>query len=328
MTKFLLIRFSSIGDIVLTTPVIRCLKEQYSDEVEIHFLTKSSFADLVQHNPYISKCHFLGDSTSALIQKLKEEQFDYIIDLHHNLRTLRIKKALGIQAHSFKKLNIEKWLLVNFKKDKLPQKHIVDRYMETLESFGINNDGKGLDYFYPNNFQIDPSQLGLPHKYIALVMGAQFNTKKFPFQKVEELCQTLQIPVVLIGGPEEKTEGEIIASKLQHVTSLCGKTGLLESAKVVENALVVVCNDTGFMHIASAFQKPVVSIWGNTVPEFGMYPYLEKNSFSIHEVKNLNCRPCSKIGFKECPKKHFNCMNQQNLEEIRLQIQAFISLHS
>ncbi|MCB0476520.1 MAG: glycosyltransferase family 9 protein [Crocinitomicaceae bacterium] len=325
VTKFLIIRFSSIGDIVLTSPVVRCLKNQFNGEVEIHFLTKSQFADLVQFNPYIDRCHFLEESTSDLIQKLKEEQFDYIIDLHHNLRTLRVKKALGVKTFAFNKLNIEKWLLVNFKKDKMPHLHVVDRYMETLSSFHIQNDGKGLDYFYPDSFSFNASKFSLPNNYLAFVIGAKFNTKRLPQEKVEEICSQIATPIVLIGGKEEEEEGEKIASKFSHVLNLCGQTSLMESAKIVEKADVIVCNDTGFMHIGAAFQKNMVTVWGNTVPEFGMYPYLESDKFSQHEVQGLKCRPCSKIGFAECPKKHFNCMNQQNVKEILEKIQGFIS---
>ena len=146
MAKFLIIRFSSIGDIVLTTPVIRCLKKQVPD-AEVHFLVKNSFRSVVEHNPYIDKLHVLAHSWELMIEELKTENYDHIIDLHHNVKTLRIKKALGKRSFSFYKLNIQKYIYTAFKINTLPRVHIVDRYMRTVESFGVKNDGAGLDYF-------------------------------------------------------------------------------------------------------------------------------------------------------------------------------------
>src|ERR1035437_2371334 len=112
--KFLIIRFSSIGDIVLTTPVVRCLRKKFPD-AQIHYLTKQSFASIVLTNPFINKVHVLKDDLNAIIEELKNENFDYIIDLHHNLRALRIKPVLKkIKSFSFNKLNIQKWVFVPF----------------------------------------------------------------------------------------------------------------------------------------------------------------------------------------------------------------------
>src|SRR5215212_3647437 len=152
--KFLVIRFSSIGDIVLTSPVVRCLKKQ-SPLSEIHYLTKPKFKMVMEHNPYIDKIHVLKDDWKQMIEELKEEKFDYIIDLHHNLRTLRVKKDLKVPAYSFNKLNIEKLVFVKLKWNVMPKHlHIIDRYMETVQSFGVANDGKGMDYFIPQDQEI------------------------------------------------------------------------------------------------------------------------------------------------------------------------------
>ncbi|MEQ9415680.1 MAG: glycosyl transferase, partial [Cyclobacteriaceae bacterium] len=127
--KILIIRFSSIGDIVLTTPVIRVLKTQV-DNAEIHYATKARFAGLLKENPYVDKLHLLDDKLGLLITDLKREKFDHIIDLHNNLRTRIIKFSLGVKSSSFNKLNWEKWLMVNLKINKLPSLHIVDRYLQ------------------------------------------------------------------------------------------------------------------------------------------------------------------------------------------------------
>lgn len=325
--KILILRFSSIGDIVLTTPVIRNLKAQLKD-VEIHYATKESYKSILEANPYINKIHTLGDSLNELVRALREENYDYIIDLHHNLRTLIIKTRLGIKSHSFDKLNRQKWLYVNFKVNKLPNRHIVDRYMDTIKPLGVEMDGFGLDYFIPDKDEVENDWLPATHRksYIAFAIGGQFTTKKLPVKRMIEVCDRINKPVILLGGKEDVEVGEEIANfftkKLENesfekgldelgkrtvIFNACGKFNLNQSASIIKNAKVVFSHDTGLMHIAAAFQKKIYSIWGNTSPHFGMYPY--RTEFVIYENNKLKCRPCSKIGFKKCPKGHFKCMN-------------------
>ena len=313
MKKILIIRFSSIGDIVLTTPVIRCLKKQLN--AEVHYLTKSSFKGILNNNPYIDKVHSIEKSISKeLIAELKAENFDFVLDLHHNLRTLRLKNALNIPSKSFPKFNIQKWLLVNFKINRMPKIHIVDRYMETVSSLGIVNDNQGLDYFIPQNLRVNLSRLPDEQAkgYVGLVIGGQHVTKMMPVTKLIEVCERLKEPIVLLGGPEDSSRGEeIVRSVGVKVFNACGKFKLDESASLVQQANSIITHDTGLMHIAAAFKKRIVSVWGNTVPELGMYPYLADPKSKIVEIKGLSCRPCSKIGYSKCPKGHFKCMEHE-----------------
>jgi ADP-heptose:LPS heptosyltransferase len=318
--KFLIIRFSSIGDVVLTTPLVRCLKNQVAS-AEIHYLIKSSFRPVIASNPYIDKIHCLEESLDTVIKDLEKEDFDYIIDLHHNLRSLKVKEALAKKSYSFNKLNIQKWLYTSFKWNRLPHVHVVDRYMETVERFGVKNDGLGLDYFITEEERIKPSDLPTSHQagYIGIVIGAALNTKKYPLQKVKDLCGSLKHPIILLGGLEDANEGERIAAvDSVKIYNSCGRFSLNESADLVRGAKLIVTNDTGLMHIAAAFKRPAVTLWGNTVPEFGMYPYygdqylstLTELPYDIFEIKHLSCRPCSKIGYDVCPKGHFKCMER------------------
>ena len=300
--KFLVIRFSSIGDMVLTTPVARCLKKQVPD-AQIHYLTKLRFHQLVDPNPDINKVHLLEESISPLIKALRKEKFDYLVDLHHNLRTAKIKSALGVESFSFPKLNLEKWMMTTFKWNLLPHIHIVDRYMKTVESFGVKNDGMGLDYFIPENERVKESDIPASHLagYIGIAIGAAHNTKKLPVHKLQELCARLDHPLILLGGREDyENAREIAGVDPVKVYNACGKFGINESADLVRRSKLMVSHDTGLMHIAAAFQKPVISIWGNTIPEFGMAPYYgdrSKQKYDVVEIKNLYCRPCSKIGY-------------------------------
>ncbi|HRG81996.1 MAG TPA: glycosyltransferase family 9 protein [Chitinophagaceae bacterium] len=320
MAKFLIIRFSSIGDIVLTSPVVRCLKQQVP-EAEIHFLVKDKFQSVVAHNPYIDKIHVLAHSWELMIEELKTESYDYIIDLHHNVKTLRVKKALKVKAFSFYKLNIQKYLLTAFKINLLPKTHIVDRYLKTVESFGVKNDGQGLDYFIAEEEQTKLKDIPASHQagYIACVIGAAHNTKKWPVHKWKQFCTEIKHPVILLGGPEDREAAETIASVDDiKVYNACGKFSLNESADLVRKAKLVITHDTGLMHIAAAFKKPIISIWGNTVPAFGMTPYFGAAMVPdvIMQVHKLWCRPCSKIGYNKCPFGHFKCMEKIAVEDL------------
>lgn len=318
--KILIIRFSSIGDIVLTTPVIRCLRKKYGDTAEIHYLTKKAFVGLLVNNPYLDKVVSFEKEVDELIPSLKEENFDFIVDLHKNLRSKRVKLALRKKTYTFSKLNFKKFLLVKLKVNRLPKIHIVERYLNAVRPLGVENDNEGLDYFITNTEEVNPESFGVTENYIAFAIGAQFATKVLPTNKIIEILDGIKQPVVLLGGKMDQDKAKEIIKGLPNskIIDTCGKYSISQSASIVKGASVLITHDTGLMHIASAFDVPIVSIWGNTVPDLGMYAYRPKNpsSTSIHEVEGLKCRPCSKIGYKECPKGHFDCMQKQNAENI------------
>ena len=312
--KILVIRFSSIGDIVLTTPVIRCLKNQI-DSVEIHVLTKKKFSSLYKTNPHIDKVYEYDDSLKKNIEELRLENYDYIADLQKNKRSLRVTRALHKPHNSFPKLNFKKFLLTTFKINLMPDIHIVDRYFKAVEKLGVKNDYQGLDFFISekNDYPLSKLPENFQKGYHAFVIGGTYKTKILPAVKVIEVIKKLNEPVILLGGPDDVERAEEILSAVScqlSAISLVGKINLEQSASIVKKAKSVLTNDTGLMHIAAAFHKNIVSVWGNTVPELGMYPYLpnEKEKCHIVECKDVKCRPCSKLGFKECPKRHFKCM--------------------
>ena len=303
--KILVVRFSSIGDIVLTTPVVRMLKTQLN--AEVHFLTKAPFVSLFKNNPYVDSVFQIDKSINEVISDLKKENYDYVIDLHSNLRTQILKLKLGVSAKSYNKLNWEKFLLTNFKTNILPDVHIVDRYLDTVKFLGITNDNKGLDFFLSAADKLDLAESS--KDYIAFVIGGQHATKILPTAKIISICKKLNKAVLLIGGPDDKARGDEI-SKASGAINTCGNHSLLQSAFLIKNSAYVISHDTGMMHIAAAFKKKIYSVWGNTIPEFGMYPYLSDKNSKMIEVKDLNCRPCSKIGYDKCPKGHFKCMQE------------------
>ena len=387
MRKILVIRFSSIGDIVLTTPVIRCLKKQIQD-AEIHVLTKKKFANIYKTNIYINKVYEYDDSLKKNIEELKSENYDYVVDLQKNKRSVRVTRALGRPHASFPKLNFRKFLLSTFKINIMPDVHIVDRYFKAVEKLNVRNDFYGLDFFISdkNDFPISELPEEFQNGYYAFVIGGTYKTKILPPVKIAEVLKKINKPVILLGGPDDVERAEEIISLVDgqpttdngdinsqiqkdsqvfrfsdsqiqkdfqvfrfsdsqiqkdsqvfsfsdsqiqkdsqvfrfsdsQILNLVGKINLELSASIVKNADSVLTNDTGLMHIAAAFHKNIVSVWGNTVPELGMYPYLPKEPEKCHiiECKDVRCRPCSKLGFKECPKKHFRCMMEIDTDRV------------
>jgi len=258
---------------------------------ELHFLTKGGNKTILYANPYIDRFHFLQPSLYDTVRQLSNQKYDLIIDLHNNIRSSIICLFCGAKTIRFNKANIAKWLKVNFKMDILPKKHIVDRYFEALHPLNIENDHKGLDFF------IEPD-----------------NQFKHPFLTKKKISRHF----VLLGDKNDVISANIIAKLFpSKVLNLCGKINLQQSASIIKNANAVITGDTALMHIAAAFNKIIFSIWGNTIPQLGMYPYLFKygknlsiKDLHIYENNNLNCRPCSKIGYNKCPKQHFGCMLQ------------------
>lgn len=337
MPKFLIIRFSSIGDIVLTTPVIRCVKQQVPN-AEIHFLTKKSFKAVTDENPYIDKFFYYDNNLKELKQLLKKENYDYVIDLHKNIRSYLIRFSIRRKTLSYRKLSIEKFLLTKLGINLMPKKHIVRRNLETVFSLGVKDDGRGLDYFIAEKDIVPDEYLPLSHRFgfIAIVIGASYYTKKLPVEKIRDLCVKLNHPVILIGGKEEITEGEqIAAADTIKIYNACGKFNLNQSADLVRKSKLVISHDTGLQYIACAFNKPVLAVWGGTSPKLDVEPYYGKLYMESPDTKfayqnfivaGLTCQPCSNFGTKTCPKGHFKCMKLQDIDAIKLIAEKVIGI--
>ncbi|HEX2898747.1 MAG TPA: glycosyltransferase family 9 protein [Bacteroidia bacterium] len=323
LKKILVIRLSSIGDIVLTSPIIRSLHQCFP-EAAIHFLTKKAFGSLLQHHPQIAKVHLYDGDLGATIRELKAEGFDQVVDLHRNLRSRRIKLQLGVAATTYSK---DRWAVVlhtKFGIGKLPKVHTVERYARAIQPLGCRLDDRGLDFFLPDEARVLAQAIVGRHfseKPIAVVLGGNYFTKRWPKEYFVDLLNGLSLPVLLLGGKSEAEDAQWITERLTvQVLNTVAQHDLLLSAALLEKSRFVITHDTGLMHIATALGLPIYSIWGNTVPELGFAPYKATQSVII-ENKGLDCRPCTKLGYGKCPKGHFNCMMQlhpaQVLEQIR-----------
>lgn len=329
--KILIIRFSSLGDIVLTSPVPRLIKKRFPSS-EVHFLTKKNYSETYINNINISKLYLLDENFFQLYKELKKNNYDLIIDLHNNIRSFILRKLLGVKFLVYNKNRLKRWLIVNLKlKVKIP--HIVDSYIKTLSSMNIKNDNKGLDYFLAKNDFKCLNLLPKLHRksFISLVIGAKHKTKILPTKKLIELCDKINEPIVLIGGKSEikssieienyfknsnkkskELKLQLLLNKKTKIFNLVGKLSINQSASIIKISKKVYTHDTGMMHIAAALNKEIVSIWGSTHPTLGFYPYNSK--FTVIQNDKIKCRPCSKIGHATCPIYNFRCMNELKLD--------------
>jgi ADP-heptose:LPS heptosyltransferase len=298
VTRILVIRFSSIGDIVLTTPIVRGLKTQLDGAVHIDFITKRRFSTLLEGNPHIDRVICIDKRVSEVSDILRQEHYDYVVDLHNNLRSKQVKRLTRSMDFTLDKRNLAKWLYVQTKREILSIGHVVHRGYQTVKALGVNDDGKGLDFF------IDPSQEVAMHTlpeavrngYIAYAIGGQMPGKVLPIEQMVSLCQRIKQPMVLLGGPEDRATGDLVVSACgARVFNACGAFSLQQSASLLRQAQSVLTHDTGLMHIAAALGKKVVSLWFATTPQLGFAPYHPAHG-SVMVEAHCPKRPTSKLG--------------------------------
>lgn len=326
--KILIIRLSSLGDVLLTTPVVRCLKQQVKD-AEIHFLTKDNAMTILVDNKNIDRLWTVDvnstENTKQVINALINEKFDYVVDLHNNWRSRRFRRAMHCKTLVYKKENFHKFLFILTKHNFMSGRHVVDRYMDAVKPLGVKNDNKGMDLFIPEDLQGEAlleqragkKRVGdlIDKPYAVVAFGAQHITKSIPPDKLRMLCYSIELPVLILGDAKDHN----ILSKWglhfdHHVTELCGKTSLMLSAAIISHAEVVVSADSAMMHFAAALHKPVIAIFGATDPALGFTPYCTKHVNCV--VEDLRCHPCSRQGGEKCPRKHYKCMHQQEWQKI------------
>ena len=336
MPKILIIRFSSIGDIVLASPVFRCIKKQMPDAV-VHLVTKLNFRMVTENNPYIDDFFYYDKDLNGLIEALKKQEYDYVIDLHNNIRSNKIKLALKKKSFTIDKLTFQKFLLTKLHINVMPKKHITTRSLDALMELGVKDDGLGLDYFIPEKDIVKQNDIPASHHlgYVAIVIAANYYTKKMPVDKLKELCSEINYPIMLLGGTAEEEAGRLIASiDPIKIYNSCGKFNLNESADLIRQSKLVVSHDTGLQYIACALNKPVLAIWGGTSPKLDVEPYygsafVNNSTFPKYEniVQNLWCQPCSKYGSGKCPLGHFNCMKQLNTDSIATKVHQRLGIN-
>jgi heptosyltransferase-2 len=306
--KILVVRLSSLGDVLLTTPLIRSLKNA-NPKIGIHFLLREEYHDVLINNRYISKLITIKreEATQKTKDILLQNKYDFVIDLQNNLRSRSLTSGLKCPKVRFKKLSLQKFLLVKFKINKLSNAPpIPERYASVIDDLKL--DEEGLDLF--TNNKPTESLKGLTN-LIGFCPGSRHFTKMWPKEYYIELGKKLidkGFNIVLFGGKDDKETCKEISSSLSKCNNLCNNNSILQTTADMKICRAIVCNDSVLMHATCAVKVPVITIFGSTVKEFGFAPYRSKNL--ILENKSLTCRPCSHIGRSSCPKHHFKCMKE------------------
>ena len=317
INKILVIRLSSIGDIILTTPVLRRLHNAYP-EARIDYCTKPPFVPLIASNPRLSAIY--------TTEKLPREGYDLVVDLQNNQRSRAIVRSIDFRHKvKYRKENWKKWLMVQCKINLYSSSQsVVDRYQAPLIERGVTDDLQGCE-LYPSTSE---QAFATPYveagkKTLALCFGAKHLTKRYPPHRFAALLTRLlkdeSIKVLLLGGQEDASQATEILNALpvpyrSQVVNLAGSCTLMETAAVLEQCDAVLTNDTGLMHMASAFGKKLFVLFGSSSSAFGFLPY--HTPYELFQVEGLRCRPCSHIGRDQCPKGHFMCMNDISEELI------------
>lgn len=319
--RYLIIQLGSRSEVLMTTPLVRVLKTQ----VENSELTiVSNHNELLQGNPYIDNCM----NSNELVDQ-DEFHFSAVIDLTNSRVSKRISKKSSRKHYMLDKLKWKEWLLINLKINHFPKKHNVDRIVELVKDLNVKEDLLGLDFFIPEKDEVERNWLPESHQneFVVLAMSASHFTKKLPFKRLVELCDKINKPVVLVGDEKDESLAEQLTEffekrrinkpyeegleelgKKTVIFNGVGKFSFNQSASLIKQSIAVFAYDSEYMHLAAAFNKEVFTIWGNTIAEFGAFPYQTK--FSIFENRNLTCRPCSTKGLDKCPLGHFKCMNE------------------
>ena len=313
-----------MGDVVLTTLLLRCLRKL--SDIEIHFLTKIEYQDILLHNPHIDRLLCFDGDLKETARRLRKNQYDYIIDLHKNLRSYALRTMLTRSTLSFDKKTWQTWIYFQTGLNKPKYENRAVSFLNSASRLGVVNDGEGLDFFMDPDAKapVSSSQIDVPQ--IALVMGGTYSSKRIPDHVIEAIIQNDSFHFHLLGGKDVSNYGKGI--ERSNVTNHVNRTNLHESARVLEMADLVVTGDTGLMHVAAALRKRILVIWAGTAPILGYYPYFGETSGLKHEsieVKDLDCRPCSKYGRNSCPKKHFNCLKMLDTVLIQKKIEDMIS---
>jgi len=329
LSKVLVLRLSSIGDIILTSPFLRAFKVRFP-EAELHYVVRKEYADLLRWNPHIDNLITVDVSQGrrgleTLNLALCTEHFDAVFDLHHHLRTRIIRNGVSGHIHSIDKRALRRLLLVgahlNTYGTVVP---VPERYIETAARYGVVADTLGPELFLPDDVLNAAAALlssagwAASSPLIGVCPGSQHFTKRWPLEKFIQLTRLLLAhgyDIAVFGSSDDTAAAEALqAVDSSRVLMLCGRASLAETAAMLASCEAVVANDSGLMHMATALRRPVVAVFGSTVKEFGFFPYNSKAA--VLEVRDLPCRPCTFIGRKSCPKGHFKCMEDVSPEMV------------
>ena len=319
-SQILLIRLSSIGDILLTFPLIQVLHYNYPDTA-IDFIIGKNFKDILKPIRPLLRNVIIYDKNKSQLETRRirkiigKNHYSLIADLHNNLRTFRLIIGQHAKVYRFKKLRVHRFFFVKWRWNVFNVLPVWKRYMQTVP---LNFQECG---FQPLDFQPDTEiiyrlkteipALNSGKKCILIYPGARHFTKRWPLEYYSKLITMILEKTdytIILGGSKDETAYIQPLNKLNQnrVIDTSGKYNLNENFVLVSLCDLIISNDSAPMHMAALLGKPQIAIFGNTVRQFGFYP--ENPNAILLEDKTVTCRPCSHIGFDKCPKKHFDCM--------------------
>lgn len=336
--KILIIRLSSFGDVLLTSYAVRSIRYSFPN-AEIDFLTKKPFFPLIEFNPNLRK-KLIYNSAKAELAELKRtvesEKYDLILDWQNNFRSMEFRK-FSKETGIFKKHRLTRFSYVHFK-TKFKVKPVPIRYLETAVQFGAKESDGGLELMIDHSTTEKMKRIFFEWKgnsqnpVYFIAAGAKHFTKRYPATYYAELMSLIlaekpETKFILIGGSDELESAKEIKLKFSNndsVWNAVGAFGIMESCALIKLCSAGFSNDSFLMHVATAFQIPVVAFFGSTTQNLGFSPFRSPNL--VIEDNSVGCRPCSHIGRHDCPKKHFNCMMNLVPEKVFEDVKKFLKL--
>lgn len=322
----LVVRFSAIGDILLTTPLLRAIRTRHPG-ARLAYLTKEQYVPLVSENPNVNEVFGIReeDGLRAIAATIRTVRYSHLLDLHGNLRTLGLRAIARGPWRSYGKRRLERQVLITTKRDLYPAATpVAERYFEAAAELDLAVDGRPPDFFLAPEAEARAEErlaalgLGAGRALVAIAPGAAHATKRWPADGWIRLARRLVgtgADVVVLGGPDDAELAKHIVSGVRarlasgeerRVAGTAGLLGLQETGAVIKRAAALVSGDTGVMHMATGVGTPVVALFGPTVRQFGFFPYRADRS-AVIELP-LECRPCSAHGGPACPLKHHRCL--------------------
>ncbi len=334
--KILIVRLSSLGDVILSTFVVRLLRNAFP-KAQIDFLVAKDFSIVYKFNPRVNRIIEYDKSKPIFLHFIdtlsinNPWHYDAIIDLQNNFRSWISTWGKTSSFFRFDKRRFYKFKLVYLKKRKKEFFPIPILYAKTFPNLLNYDDGFGLELWTSKDvstyipFTKEISSIKL--NKVAIAPGAKHFTKRLPTDKFVELINLLQSKygseILLIGDTGDLEICNSIFEQTKSVVNLAGKTDVIQTAEILDECDLVISNDSAVVHIASARKVPVIQIFGSTVPEFGFVPFLTPNK--IVENNNLACRPCTHFGKPRCPLKHFRCMKELEVSDIIKEINELLT---